>query len=133
KGRNDREGVGAGRKSGQVSRAAKNRRICFPACHYAAPRPANDAVTLGQFVYKRSVTRPWADPKVIKMTLFRDYRERMFAAGPKSLIWLIAFALLGTSGQAAPAAAADGANVVATVAVPAFWDPRRRPERPDLS
>jgi polar amino acid transport system substrate-binding protein len=32
-----------------------------------------------------------------------------------------------------PAAAADGMTVPRGVAVPGFWDPRRRPERPDLS
>ncbi len=50
------------------------------------------------------------------------------------MIWLFASSLL--FGGAAPltaARAADGNTVVAAVPVPSFWDPRRRPERPDLS
>ena len=44
----------------------------------------------------------------------------------------LAAALLASAAFAAPPAAPDGAQPRA-VAVPGFWDPRRRPERPDLS
>jgi polar amino acid transport system substrate-binding protein len=50
------------------------------------------------------------------------------------LIWLIASALsLATAVPQAAAQAAGASPPAASVAVPSFWDPRRRPERPDLS
>jgi polar amino acid transport system substrate-binding protein len=50
------------------------------------------------------------------------------------LIGLVAFSLLLTAIlPLAHPAAAETANAVAAVTVPDFWDPRRRPERPDLS
>src|ERR1700757_3022530 len=52
------------------------------------------------------------------------------------IYWL--FVAIGASGApmicaAPPAAAQDSAAQQRSVAVPGFWDPRRRPERPDLS
>jgi len=42
-------------------------------------------------------------------------------------------AMIATAG-AQPAAPAEPANTINNpMAVPGFWDPRRRPERPDLS
>jgi len=41
--------------------------------------------------------------------------------------------LLGLCLPAAPARAQDGISLPRGAAVPGFWDPRRRPERPDLS
>ena len=47
---------------------------------------------------------------------------------------LLAGFFLGANAPAAPAAAADEtAKQSRNVTVPGFWDPRRRPERPDLS
>ncbi|MGZ8323329.1 MAG: transporter substrate-binding domain-containing protein, partial [Rhodoplanes sp.] len=49
---------------------------------------------------------------------------------------LIAMLLLGLSGLAAPfplgSSTAHGQIASPGVPVPSFWDPRRRPERPDL-
>jgi polar amino acid transport system substrate-binding protein len=56
----------------------------------------------------------------------------MFSVGAKRLMLLIALAWAG-AGHPAAAAAPDAAPVVAAVTVPDFWDPRRRPERPDLT
>jgi polar amino acid transport system substrate-binding protein len=39
----------------------------------------------------------------------------------------------GILGAAAPVSAQDGVALPAGAGVPGFWDPRRRPERPDLS
>jgi polar amino acid transport system substrate-binding protein len=41
--------------------------------------------------------------------------------------------LLGGALPAAAAGPADGGTAASTLVVPSFWDPRRRPERPDLS
>src|SRR5580704_16502516 len=49
------------------------------------------------------------------------------------LVLCAAGALLPTVFAAPPAVAQDGAVQQRSVAVPGFWDPRRRPERPDLS
>src|SRR5258708_7891519 len=46
---------------------------------------------------------------------------------------LVGVGVLSPAVFAAPAAAQDGAVQQRSVAVPGFWDPRRRPERPDLS
>src|SRR5882757_7466041 len=47
---------------------------------------------------------------------------------------LLTAALSGAGAQAQPAPKADGPKVeAAPQAVPGFWDPRRRPDRPDLS
>ena len=42
-------------------------------------------------------------------------------------------AILAAAGGARPAVAQDGIALPRGAAVPGFWDPRRRPERPDLS
>jgi polar amino acid transport system substrate-binding protein len=49
--------------------------------------------------------------------------------------WAVLFCLLAATFAAAPSAfaAEDGATQPRSVIVPGFWDPRRRPERPDLS
>src|ERR1700761_3552752 len=57
---------------------------------------------------------------------------------PRRSYWLGAAVLLGLALTAPqrPAAAASAADTVAAphaVVLPGFWDPRRRPERPDLS
>ena len=49
-----------------------------------------------------------------------------------AMIAVLAGAVMLTSGRPHPAGAAENAPPRA-VAVPGFWDPRRRPERPDLS
>jgi len=46
---------------------------------------------------------------------------------------LVVGALLAVSAGARTVAAQDGAVSARDAAVPGFWDPRRRPERPDLS
>ena len=49
-------------------------------------------------------------------------------------MWLIALCLLGGAVlPPAPAGAADEGATASAVIIPSFWDPRRRPERPDLS
>jgi polar amino acid transport system substrate-binding protein len=58
---------------------------------------------------RRGSTRPWALGACILYVL------ALIAAGER------------------PAAAGDGAALSRAVVVPGFWDPRRRPERPDLS
>lgn len=58
------------------------------------------------------------------------YHGHARRARVKLLICLIAWAACG--GPAPPAALAEG-SAATGVMVPSFWDPRRRPERPDLS
>src|SRR5271170_3791536 len=50
-----------------------------------------------------------------------------------SVIALLGCALLSVVAGARPAAAQDGVALPRGATVPGFWDPRRRPERPDLS
>jgi polar amino acid transport system substrate-binding protein len=56
---------------------------------------------------------------------------------PLRALWLIACVvcvpLSGVTGERAAAAAAESVSPSRGVVVPGFWDPRRRPERPDLS
>jgi polar amino acid transport system substrate-binding protein len=47
--------------------------------------------------------------------------------------WALLVALLGPAAQAQPQSNAAQATAPPPVAVPGFWDPRRRPERPDTS
>jgi polar amino acid transport system substrate-binding protein len=59
-------------------------------------------------------------------------------ASPARLLWLgaiiaLAFASLAAAGRPAASAGAGGSAAPPAVVVPGFWDPRRRPERPDLS
>jgi polar amino acid transport system substrate-binding protein len=71
---------------------------------------------------------PELRPMINRMTTSRRFR---WQAGAIAVAGLLC-ALL--SPGALPAAAAeDGAATQRTVVVPGFWDPRRRPERPDLS
>jgi polar amino acid transport system substrate-binding protein len=69
------------------------------------------------------------------MPEFRDYWDRL-VFWPR-LIALLAFALVTAPAGAQPtpavAPAQNAAAPAAAVVVPGFWDPRRRPERPDLS
>jgi polar amino acid transport system substrate-binding protein len=51
---------------------------------------------------------------------------------PSALAALLC-AALATVGLARPAWSQDGVEVPKSIGVPSFWDPRRRPERPDLS
>jgi polar amino acid transport system substrate-binding protein len=56
------------------------------------------------------------------------------SARAKAAVWLIALSpLLAGMAPGSVAGAADGSTAVSPVTVPSFWDPRRRPERPDLS
>jgi polar amino acid transport system substrate-binding protein len=50
-----------------------------------------------------------------------------------AMIAVVAGAVMLTSGRPHSARAAEDARVPRAVEVPGFWDPRRRPERPDLS
>jgi polar amino acid transport system substrate-binding protein len=50
-----------------------------------------------------------------------------------ALLAALAGALMPIAAGTLPAAAQDGATLPHDAAVPGFWDPRRRPERPDLS
>jgi polar amino acid transport system substrate-binding protein len=50
-----------------------------------------------------------------------------------ALIAVLACALVPISARTPPATAQDQATLPHDAAVPGFWDPRRRPERPDLS
>ena len=53
---------------------------------------------------------------------------------PASIAGLMLLCVLVAAAAGAPAAVAqDGAAPPQSAAVPGFWDPRRRPERPDLS
>jgi polar amino acid transport system substrate-binding protein len=55
-------------------------------------------------------------------------------AGPVALLACLLCALLGSPAAAQPAApSGNAAAAPRAVVVPGFWDPRRRPERPDLS
>ena len=60
---------------------------------------------------------------------------RCRAALPISLspLALLLCAALAVVGVVRPAWSQDGVEVPKSVGVPGFWDPRRRPERPDLS
>jgi polar amino acid transport system substrate-binding protein len=51
----------------------------------------------------------------------------------KVVISVLAFGLLLSAMRPSAAQTPDTGNVASGVAVPSFWDPRRRPERPDLS
>jgi len=56
------------------------------------------------------------------------------APAPASIAGLMLLCVLVAAAAGAPAAVAqDGAAPPQSAAVPGFWDPRRRPERPDLS
>jgi polar amino acid transport system substrate-binding protein len=50
-----------------------------------------------------------------------------------AMIAVVAGAVMLTSGRPHPARAAEDVRPPRAVEVPGFWDPRRRPERPDLS
>jgi polar amino acid transport system substrate-binding protein len=50
-----------------------------------------------------------------------------------SVLAALVCAALAMVGAARPAWAQDGVEVPKSIGVPGFWDPRRRPERPDLS
>ena len=69
------------------------------------------------------------------MPEFRDYSDRLVFWS--RLIALLALALVTAPAGAQPtpalAPAQNGAAPATAVVVPGFWDPRRRPERPDLS
>jgi polar amino acid transport system substrate-binding protein len=52
---------------------------------------------------------------------------------PQFAVGLVLCALTGAVAPPHPASAQDGVALPRGAAVPGFWDPRRRPERPDLS
>jgi polar amino acid transport system substrate-binding protein len=60
-------------------------------------------------------------------------RCRLLQLKPPSALAVLLCALLATFAIARPAWPQEGAGVPRRVGVPGFWDPRRRPERPDLS
>jgi len=60
-------------------------------------------------------------------------RRRPLQLMPPSALAALICAVLAAFGAARPAWPQDGAVVPKGVGVPGFWDPRRRPERPDLS
>jgi len=60
-------------------------------------------------------------------------RCRLPQLRPQSALAVLLCAALGAFGLARPAWPQDGVAVPKGIGVPGFWDPRRRPERPDLS
>src|SRR6202046_3370658 len=80
-------------------------------------------------------------PLLLASTFYRDPAKR--AAVPNGIVsmrplgmttLLVCVLLFPASAGVRPAAAAESAAPQSrSVAVPGFWDPRRRPERPDLS
>jgi polar amino acid transport system substrate-binding protein len=67
----------------------------------------------------------------IVRTLFNRHANAALRLG--AMIAVVAGAVILMSGRPHPARAAEDARVPRAVEVPGFWDPRRRPERPDLS
>src|ERR1700712_3581082 len=61
--------------------------------------------------------------------LFRSIRARRASAVLIAGAWLLAMSFGGAHAQSV----AKSATEAAPQAVPGFWDPRRRPDRPDLS
>jgi polar amino acid transport system substrate-binding protein len=59
--------------------------------------------------------------------------NRRGSTRPWALGACIVYVLASLAAGERPAAAGDGAALSRAVVVPGFWDPRRRPERPDLS
>src|SRR5258705_13848350 len=58
----------------------------------------------------------------------------LFSRPPPALLAVVLVAAAVCGAQAQPASRTDAAKVeAAPQAVPGFWDPRRRPDRPDLS
>ncbi|MEA2975361.1 MAG: polar amino acid transport system substrate-binding protein [Alphaproteobacteria bacterium] len=64
---------------------------------------------------------------------YSRYHRILPSARARALTWLFASSLILAELVPATAWAADGNPAVSAVTVPSFWDPRRRPERPDLS
>lgn len=84
-------------------------------------------------VYK---TRPAPDPIMqSQITSFLNVGLRYAARATAATIVLLAAVALDTRTALSAESAPDAKATVAatTQAVPGFWDPRRRPERPDLS
>ena len=67
----------------------------------------------------------------IVRTFFDRHANAVLRFG--AMIAVVAGAVMLMSGRPHPARAADDARVLRAIAVPGFWDPRRRPERPDIS
>ncbi len=69
------------------------------------------------------------------MQIVRTLFDRHAHAGVRfaAMIAVLAGVVLLASARPHPARAAENASSPRSVAVPGFWDPRRRPERPDLS
>jgi polar amino acid transport system substrate-binding protein len=59
--------------------------------------------------------------------------DRSRRAAASALLAAIIICICALAAGSVPAAAQQGAADLRGVAVPSFWDPRRRPERPDLS
>jgi len=60
-------------------------------------------------------------------------RHRLPLAPRLALAAMLLTGAAGLLGSAPPASAQDGVALPVGAGVPGFWDPRRRPERPDLS
>jgi polar amino acid transport system substrate-binding protein len=85
------------------------------------------------FVYKR-LAAAWTDRNAILYSAGLMTAERYPKLEAKSLIALIACGWLLAAAMPLPAAGAGAKSpTVEGVTVPSFWDPRRRPDRPDLS
>ncbi len=69
------------------------------------------------------------------MQIVRTFFDRRVRAAVRlgAMIAVLAGAVMLTSGHPHPVRAAENALPPHAVAVPGLWDPRRRPERPDLS
>ncbi len=61
------------------------------------------------------------------------YRRTVWLRWRPPLVAALCCALLAASAGVRPVVAQDGVASPRAAAVPGFWDPRRRPERPDLS
>jgi polar amino acid transport system substrate-binding protein len=75
----------------------------------------------------------WVDRMQVSLTAFSSHRILPRGLGRKLLIGLIVAFPLAESRPSEAAGPDASGNFVAGVTIPSFWDPRRRPERPDLS
>ena len=69
----------------------------------------------------------------LQMQPYGDTTIKTASSYVRVFVFCMTIGLAFCSGSAAAQTAPPRAGVVATQAVPGFWDPRRRPDRPDLS
>ena len=99
------------------------------------PPTGNDADPPGRFVYNR----PWRNVPKTNSGIMLPLQARTESRIPGWVAALAGLVLVTLAGAgpapAQPPSPAPGAPAAAatSVAIPGFWDPRRRPERPDLS